>query len=414
MKEFWKKNKLDIGIALYGIFYLVCFIWLELNTKTYTVVHSPIDDLIPFCEYFIVPYLLWFLFVFMTKVYFANEKRPKEEYYKLLATLCTGMTLFLIISFVFPNGHYLRPQLEEGGIFLWTVKILHFIDSPANILPSLHVFEAVACCTALLLNDEFRSKKGRLVGTVVLTVAIILSTLFLKQHSVVDVVTALILNCICYELFYRILPATREIWSRYVTKEELCTIPNLLSMIRIVLAILFLGIFNRYGMEEMQGVLMGILILSGITDFLDGKIARKFNMISEFGKIIDPIADKLTQAVVLWCLIGKYPLAKVLLLLFAVKESYMCIEGTKTVIETGKNDGASWYGKVSTAVFYTVMVILILFKNISTRTANCLLSFSGICMIMALLKYAREYKEKRAVWREERKENGHESFVYHE
>ncbi len=396
--KFWKKNKLDIGITIYGIFYLLSFLWLELHSENVTVIHCRLDDFIPFCEYFIIPYILWFAFVLMTKQYFSSNKRPKEEYYKLLAILCTGMTLFLIISFVFPNGHNLRPTLTGDSIFIWAVKLLYLIDTPSNILPSLHIFEAVACCMALLLNEEFRKNKRRSIGVVVLTISIILATMFLKQHSVIDVITALILNVISYQLFYRFLPATKDSWSPLLKKEEIFTIPNLLSMFRIVLAILFLGIFKRYGRNEMQEVLIGILIVSGITDFLDGKIARKYNMISEVGKLIDPIADKLTQGVVLFCLIEQYPLAKIVLFLFVIKECYMFMEGTKTVVETKSNDGAKWYGKLSTAVFYAVMTILLLFRDISEHKANILLWISGGCMLIAFIMYAREYKEKRIVY----------------
>ncbi len=403
MKKLWKKYKLDCCIALYFIFYLFSFIWLEFNTKTYYVIETPLDQIIPFCEWFIIPYLGWFVFVFMTKIYFSKEGRPKEEYHRLLSVLFTGMTVFLIISFIFPNGHNLRPEVTGNGILSQLIKIVHYFDTPSNVLPSLHVFEAVACCTALLSNKEFKEKRNKCVFVVILTFSIVFSTMFLKQHSVIDVLAGLLLYVFCHELFYRILPRIKSTWGEYINRYQILSIPNLLSMFRIGLAILFLGIFNRYGMKKMRIVLLIILAISGITDFLDGKIARKYNMITEFGKLIDPIADKLTQAVILWCCIERYPNAKVLFLLLVIKESYMFVEGTKTVIAEGKNEGAKWYGKVSTAIFYIVMMILIMFKNISQRTANLFLSFSCICMLMSFLMYALEYRKKQAVLGKEKK-----------
>ena len=394
INSFFNKHKVDIVIAIYGLIYIMCFFLLEWNTKTYTVVQTAFDQMIPFCEYFVIPYLMWFAFIFITKTYFSNPKRSKKEYYRLLAVLGTGMTVFLIISFIFPNGHNLRPELTGSGLLVGLTRMIYFIDSSSNVLPSLHVYEAVACCTALLYNEEFRKKKGRRIGVVGLTALIIISTMFLKQHSVIDVVLGFVFYGICHEIFYRILPSTKHIWSKFIKKEEIISIPNILSGFRIILAILFLGIFNRYGIEQMYGVLIVILILSGITDFLDGRIARKYDMITEFGKLIDPIADKLTQGVVLWCFIGEYPMAKLLLVIFVIKESYMCIEGTRAVVLEGKNDGAKWYGKISTAIFYIVMVILVVFRDIPLSVANSLLSLSGVCMVLAFVLYAREYKKR--------------------
>jgi cardiolipin synthase len=132
-------------------------------------------------------------------------------------------------------------------------------------------------------------------------------------------------------------------------------------------------------------------MISGITDFLDGFIARKFNMVSELGKLLDPIADKVTQGVLLLCFLSEYKLIKYVFILFVVKECSMAAMGTKTMIKTGENDGAKWYGKVSTAVFYTVMVVLFLFPGIPETSANLLILCSGGCMLLALIMYLRHY-----------------------
>jgi cardiolipin synthase len=173
---------------------------------------------------------------------------------------------------------------------------------------------------------------------------------------------------------------------------KIFTIPNLLSIFRLVLALLFGSIWFGYGgRTESREILTVILIISGITDFLDGFIARKFNMVSELGKLLDPIADKVTQGVLLICFFSEYKLVKYVLLLFLVKECTMAAMGTKTMINTGVNDGARWYGKVSTAVFYIVMVVLFLFPGIPETTANTLILCSGACMLLALIMYLRHY-----------------------
>jgi cardiolipin synthase len=114
-------------------------------------------------------------------------------------------------------------------------------------------------------------------------------------------------------------------------------------------------------------------------------------MISELGKILDPFADKLTQGILLICLLGEYRMARYVFLLFLMKESFMGIVGLKTIKSTGKNNGAMWYGKVSTAFFYVVMIILILFPGISGSIAEGLLTACGAFMLLALVLYARYY-----------------------
>jgi cardiolipin synthase len=178
-------------------------------------------------------------------------------------------------------------------------------------------------------------------------------------------------------------------------KKEIVTIPNILSGGRIILAFLYLIVFRAQDFDGKQGVLAGILIVSAITDFLDGKIARKFHMVSELGKILDPIADKLTQGVLLLCLLMKYRTAKYVLILFLIKESYTGIMGLKTIADTGENEGAMWYGKISTAFFYIVMIVLALFPKIPVDIGECLLIACGALMLFAFVQYSRYYYELR-------------------
>jgi CDP-diacylglycerol--glycerol-3-phosphate 3-phosphatidyltransferase len=335
---------------------------------------------------------MWYGFVAAVLWYFSFRCKDRGEYWQLIGAAATGMTVFIITSFVYPNGQNLRPVLGEGSLFTQAVRLLYQIDTPTNILPSMHVFMAVACCVAVCRNQECGKHRKLIWSTELLTVLIILSTMLLKQHSVVDVLLALVLYGVCYQLFYRIVPQYAESISGLLTPEQVCTIPNFLSMFRLVLAVLFLGIYQRYGgMAENRMILTGILVLSGITDFLDGKIARKFHMVSDVGKVLDPIADKVTQGVLLLCLLSEYKLTKVIFLLFLIKEGYMAAVGAETVKETKAVHGARWYGKVSTAVFYIVMVMLVVFPDIPEGTANLLLLCCGSFLLLSFIMYARYY-----------------------
>ena len=171
-------------IAVFFIVYMITFSYIEDRDVHHYIIHTTIDDQIPFCEYFIVPYLLWFLFVAVTVFYFMFfNKNQWKEYYQLIITLGTGMTLFLIISLVFPNGQDLRPVLTGDSIFIKAVQMIYHTDTPTNVLPSIHVFNSLACCGAILKNQR-KYKKSTDTACVVLTILIIMSTMFLKQNTV--------------------------------------------------------------------------------------------------------------------------------------------------------------------------------------------------------------------------------------
>lgn len=245
-----KKKKHAWIIPAYGIFYMTAFVLLERSDAKPHMIHSPLDDAIPFCEYFIIPYVLWYGFMAVTLCYFVFVYQGRKEYGQLLGTLGTGMTAFLIISFVYPNGHELRPVLSGDNVFLQAVNFLYQIDTPTNVLPSIHVFNTLACSAAIFRNEECRKHRWILAGTGILAISIVLSTLFLKQHSVIDVLLAWILHMICVRIFYKWIPANWEQMSGFLTRKEILTIPNLLSVFRLALAVLFLGIAQRGGLDE--------------------------------------------------------------------------------------------------------------------------------------------------------------------
>lgn len=205
--DFLKKNKHLCPILVYGIFYFAAFIFLENTNEKIHMIHMRFDDYIPFCEYFIVPYVMWYFFVVAVVLYFAWFHQNRREYRQLTGTLMTGMTIFLIVSLVYPNGQDLRPVLTGDGFFIQAVNLLYRIDTPTNILPSIHVFHSVACCIAIWKSQSLREHRGIQAATSLLTVLIVLSTMFLKQHSILDVTLALCLNGVCAVFFYRILPS---------------------------------------------------------------------------------------------------------------------------------------------------------------------------------------------------------------
>lgn len=186
----------------YFIIYLAWFIWLERRaSQPYHVIHFPLDDYIPFCEYFIIPYFLWFLYI--GAVFFWLFFKDRKNFYRYIVFLYTGMTLFLIISTVYPNGHLLRPaEFERDNIFIQMVCFLYWADTSTNILPSIHVFNSIAAHLAVMNTPDLCRQKWTVRCSRILCVSIILSTMFLKQHSCMDVMLGTALGIGMNKLVY--------------------------------------------------------------------------------------------------------------------------------------------------------------------------------------------------------------------
>lgn len=186
----------------YILIYMPWFLYLEKHvTSNYHVIHSSIDRKIPFIEYFIVPYLLWFVFIAATFLYFFFT--DVEGFYKLAKLMFTGMTIFLIISTLIPNGVNLRPvYFDRNNIFIDMVKMLYRADTPTNVLPSLHVFNSIAACIAICHSQALRKHKFISWSAYILAGLIILATMFLKQHSVIDVMAGALMSYALYQFVY--------------------------------------------------------------------------------------------------------------------------------------------------------------------------------------------------------------------
>lgn len=204
LKNIYEKYRHGLLMLGYACIYLPWFIYLERTvTKRYHVIHMDLDDLIPFNEYFIVPYLLWFGYV--AAVLLFTFFKDKGDYYRMCGFMFTGMTVFLIVSTVFPNGHHLRPAaFAQENIFTALVAQLYSTDTPTNLFPSIHVYNSIAAHLAVMHSESLRSKRWISAGSFLLCVSIILSTVFLKQHSIFDMITAFMLAGLMYPLVYRI------------------------------------------------------------------------------------------------------------------------------------------------------------------------------------------------------------------
>ena len=214
MKAFIAKYK-HAWCLLYVFIYLPWFFFLEKNVIHYSIVHIKLDDYIPFNEYFIIPYFMWFAYVACAVLFFFFTN--KEDYYRLCAFLFIGMTMSLIICTIWPNGHDLRPAgFEQENIFTSMVSGLWMTDTPTNVFPSIHVYNSIGVHLAVMKSERFKKNHVVRIGSFVLMASICLSTVFLKQHSVMDGVGAIMLGAFMYRMVYK----TEHAWSKREVEER--------------------------------------------------------------------------------------------------------------------------------------------------------------------------------------------------
>ena len=174
-------------------------------------------------------------------------------------------------------------------------------------------------------------------------------------------------------------------------KKEIFTIPNLLSLFRLLLIPVYIVIYlNAQDMTDYY-IAGGILAVSCLTDAIDGKIARHFNMISTLGKILDPLADKATQFTLILCLAIRNPVLWILVALFVVKESFQLIAGLM-ILRRGKIlAGALLAGKISTAVLFVSLIVMVLFPGLDAKTIQIITLVDSGVLLASFIGYARIY-----------------------
>lgn len=168
-------------------------------------------------------------------------------------------------------------------------------------------------------------------------------------------------------------------------------IPNILSVIRILLIPFFMTSYLSYEGSGVYFLPAAILLASGLTDFLDGFIARRFHLESYLGKILDPLADKLTQFTVCLAVGLEVKVFLCLATLYFVKEFCMMIAGILLTHKKIKIAGSKWWGKVGTGVFYAVMLVVVLFPNLSDNVKFYLCGAMMAMIIMIFVLYIPEY-----------------------
>jgi cardiolipin synthase len=184
-------------------------------------------------------------------------------------------------------------------------------------------------------------------------------------------------------------------------KKDLFTIPNWLSLFRLLLIPVYVVIYLNATKPEDFAVAAGVLAVSCLTDAIDGKIARKFNMISTIGKFLDPLADKFTQFTLIVCLAIKYPVQNPMLWVLAglmfVKEIFQLVAGIVQFRKGKMLTGALITGKICTTVLFVSLILLVLMPNMNPSVVNIITIVDGVFLLLSFGHYILTYSRKTAM-----------------
>lgn len=173
-------------------------------------------------------------------------------------------------------------------------------------------------------------------------------------------------------------------------KKEVLTIPNLLSLLRLLLIPVYAYIYLNANEDRHYLLAGGIMAFSCLTDLIDGRVARRFHMITTLGTILDPLADKITQFTLTLCLSLKHPVLLPVLVLFVIKEAFQLVAGLIHYRQGRMLPGALMAGKVCTTILFVSLIAMVLFPRMDPTLVDfialvdaCFLAFSFVCYILA-------------------------------
>ena len=192
--------------ALFFLLYLIVGVWFALLERYIVSEHwvsCVLDQYIPFLPVFVIPYVLWFpmIAVVLITLFFSD----RNDFIKTISLLCAGMFVANVIFTIYPNGQSLRPIVTGNDIFSRMVRYtIYANDTNTNTFPSLHVLNQMAIYIGLCKSKQFQNNRRVKLTSLILTIFICASTCFIKQHSILDVLFALILEFFLYMLVYKV------------------------------------------------------------------------------------------------------------------------------------------------------------------------------------------------------------------
>lgn len=219
--HFDSKRLLLLRYTLWLPVYLIVYWLLEhFITNNYWSTGLPVDRLIPFCEYFVIPYALWFPYLLAVGLFLLY--REPDSFRRYMRFLAFGFLLSELVWFLVPNGQDLRPvAFAHNNFFTHAIAFLYRIDTPTNVFPSDHVVGAMGATWALLQSTVMKNRRPLRLAAVLFCALVCAATLLTKQHSVLDVVGGLGLSAAVGAAVYRKSLALRMAQSRQKLREFL-------------------------------------------------------------------------------------------------------------------------------------------------------------------------------------------------
>ncbi len=205
IRKLYDRNPVLFVIITYAVYAALFFIIDNLPRENPTILHSVIDDYIPFTRYALIFYVSWFPLLAIPMLYYVYRK-DYDDLFHLILPLFTVMFASLLIYVFWYNGLDMRPEAcTENDILAWGVNFIHSMDTPTNVCPSIHVSSTVIIDLSLQNAEIFRDSKYRIMKILIrlLDIAICASTMLLKQHSIIDVVAGLAFALLVYYVYDR-------------------------------------------------------------------------------------------------------------------------------------------------------------------------------------------------------------------
>lgn len=203
MKKALHKYKHALWLLYLPVYFFSFFLAESSITTQYWVSYTPLDDKIPFVEEFVIAYIAWFPAIWLTGLFLLFV--DPEAFRRYIWTIIIGYSVSLVVFFIFPNGQNLRPRaFSQPNVFTYMVQAFYTHDTNTNVLPSMHVIGASAVVFAVFDSKKLR-KPWLCAAAVVLAILIDMSTVFIKQHSILDVWAGLAVSAVLYVIVYIVI-----------------------------------------------------------------------------------------------------------------------------------------------------------------------------------------------------------------
>lgn len=201
-----KKIKNDKALTQAFIYFILLAVFLLINNHVAGkyVMYSRFDDLIPFVPAFVIAYYTWYAFFFLTALFLFL--RSREDFIRTILSINLSMAITLAIYVLFPNYQDLRPTVYAADFFSQWVRSLQEFDSASSVCPSLHVSVTLTLFLGIINSLYYKDRRSLKLAALIITIMICASTVFIKQHSIVDVAAGMLLSFLIYLFVYKFRP----------------------------------------------------------------------------------------------------------------------------------------------------------------------------------------------------------------